>query len=161
MNRGARSHPAADAATGVHDAVIASAWRGPGPAQVEDSTPVFILPAQPLPPMIQRQIAALPDGLAQRLAAISATRTPSAALPLPAGTALVDSGESRRIQEEGYGGAVMLAVSPVAFSDDSTHALVYLEQHCGPVCGSGKVVWLARDSRGRWRVRGEVVTTMQ
>lgn len=159
--RGARSRPEINTTARVYAAVFASAWRGAGPPQVEDSTAVFILPTQPRQPPTQREMAALPDELAPRLAALTATRTPSAALPLPAGNVLVDRSESRRIQDQRYGGAVVLAVSPVAFSDDSAHALVYLEQHCGAVCGSGKAIWLARDSRGRWRVRGEMITTVQ
>jgi hypothetical protein len=41
----------------------------------------------------------------------------------------------------------------VAIDDERRHAIVYVEFACGPECGTGRLVHLARDDAG-WRVLG-------
>lgn len=45
-----------------------------------------------------------------------------------------------------------LALSPIAFSDDESQALIYFERHCGGLCGEGELAWLWRDRPGHWQV---------
>jgi hypothetical protein len=45
----------------------------------------------------------------------------------------------------------LLSVSRVAIDDSQQHALVYVEFACGPECGTGRLVHLAR-ADGRWQV---------
>lgn len=44
-----------------------------------------------------------------------------------------------------------------AFSPDSTGALLYFEYHCGPLCGSGRLVHLTRDAKRTWSVKNSIV----
>ncbi len=69
----------------------------------------------------------------------STTVSPAA---LPAKVRQRDSGDPRQIT---------LAVSPITYAPDSTQALVYLEVHCGPVCGGGDIVYLRKSGLG-WAV---------
>ena len=46
-----------------------------------------------------------------------------------------------------------MSASPVAYSADGEQALVYLERHCGSLCGSGDIVWLVRGSTVTWRIQ--------
>ena len=43
-----------------------------------------------------------------------------------------------------------LGVSPIGYSTDSTHAIVYYEVHCGPRCGHGALLLLARRPGREW-----------
>jgi hypothetical protein len=52
------------------------------------------------------------------------------------------------------GSAGVVSLSPVAFSRDSTSALVYYEYRCGSLCGRGAVAWLIRQRGGSWKVQG-------
>ncbi|MFL5574708.1 MAG: hypothetical protein ACJ79S_01860, partial [Gemmatimonadaceae bacterium] len=56
---------------------------------------------------------------------------------------------------ERLGGTKVLAVTPIAFSDDSAQALVYYEVWCGDLCGGGYELWFVRGAAGRWRLRQE------
>lgn len=76
----------------------------------------------------------------------------------PPGTTLVpkqeiEAGFERSSLEDGYallerryGVRGWAAVSEVIVSDNRTDALVYVEMHCGELCGAGHYVWLHRDS---------------
>lgn len=106
---------------------------------------------------IRRQQDSLPPGLVERLRAVAARPGDARRLPLPREVRIVSPTRSRQLQAQGHGGTVVYALSPVAFSADSTDALVYVERHCGALCGNGRAVWLVRASDGRWTVRGEVL----
>lgn len=45
-----------------------------------------------------------------------------------------------------------LAVSAPGFNSDSTIAVVEVAFHCGPLCGSGQVLYLARRPGRAWRI---------
>jgi hypothetical protein len=52
----------------------------------------------------------------------------------------------------------VVRLSRVAFDAQHLQALVYLEFQCGPECGSGRLVQIARDPSGRWQVQsGELI----
>ena len=46
---------------------------------------------------------------------------------------------------------IVVSVSPVAFTPDSTQALVYVAVHCGGICGGADVVYLRKGGFG-WAV---------
>jgi hypothetical protein len=50
----------------------------------------------------------------------------------------------------------LLGLSQVAFSADSSQALVYYEYVCGGLCGEGTALWLVRTSSGEWQVKQRV-----
>lgn len=45
-----------------------------------------------------------------------------------------------------------LAVSDVIFSDNKEMAIVEFSEHCGSLCGGGKLVLLQQDKNKRWKV---------
>lgn len=51
----------------------------------------------------------------------------------------------------------LLGVSRVAIDDERQHALVYVEFACGPECGTGRLVHLARAAEGWQVVSGELL----
>ena len=69
---------------------------------------------------------------------------------------MISSGAASQIVEERLGGMAFLAVTPVAFADDSSQALVYYEKRCGPLCGSGHELWFIRGADGLWTLRQEI-----
>lgn len=52
------------------------------------------------------------------------------------------------------GSAGVVRLSRAALDRQDEHALVYLEFQCGPECGSGRLVHLARDVARDWQVEG-------
>lgn len=53
-----------------------------------------------------------------------------------------------------YSGAPgLIRLSKVGFDASLEHALVYIEHHCGSVCGSGRLAYLNFADK-RWQVRG-------
>ncbi len=56
------------------------------------------------------------------------------------------------------GSSGVVRLSRVAFDAQHLQALVYLEFQCGPECGSGRLVQIARDPNGQWQVQsGELI----
>ncbi len=56
------------------------------------------------------------------------------------------------------GSSGVVRLSRVAFDAAHLQALVYLEFQCGPECGSGRLVQIARDPSGQWQVQsGELM----
>ena len=52
-----------------------------------------------------------------------------------------------------YGRGGFAEVSGIGFTPDSLKAAVYVNYHCGAVCGYGSTVTLARDKMGQWRIQ--------
>jgi len=92
----------------------------------------------------------VPLALAKRLEDLSRVPRAATTLSLPKGVRIVTEEESDRLQREGFGAQVVLAVSPVALSEDSSDALIYYELHCGGLCGHGAVAWFRRARDGGW-----------
>jgi hypothetical protein len=46
----------------------------------------------------------------------------------------------------------VVRLSRVGYSRDSSHALLYLDHHCGGLCGTGWRVQLRREAAGHWHV---------
>jgi hypothetical protein len=69
---------------------------------------------------------------------------------------ILSAKRARRLAAERLGGAGVLAITPVAFTDDSAQALVYYEVWCGDLCGGGYELWLVRESDGHWELRQEM-----
>ncbi|MBZ5648450.1 MAG: hypothetical protein LAN37_14645 [Acidobacteriia bacterium] len=68
-------------------------------------------------------------------------------LSLPARYALFTKDIKIKAGEEP--GAIWLSV--VAFSDDRQHAMVWVSNYCGNLCGSG-LLWKLEKNRSVWRV---------
>lgn len=102
---------------------------------------------------LRRGKAVVPPPLPARLSALSEGGTPIAVEAFPAPVRTLPSARAQRLATEGLGGRMVLAVTPVAFADDSAQALVYFELWCGSVCGGGQELWLVRAPDGRWRLR--------
>jgi hypothetical protein len=49
------------------------------------------------------------------------------------------------------------AFSPVVYSTNGSDALFWYEWYCGSLCAGGEVVWVSRDSQGRWQFRQKVL----
>ncbi len=60
---------------------------------------------------------------------------------LPPDARLVEGSSSPRTQ---------VSLSAIAFTPDSSEALVYLHVHCGGLCGGGDIVYLRRKRPGSW-----------
>jgi hypothetical protein len=86
-------------------------------------------------------------------------------LTLPIAYVLVDDREIRSLFAKGVGGwddfnrkypdsAGVIRLSRVGFNPNMDQALVYVTKSCGPLCGSGKYVFLVKDSDG-WKVKKE------
>lgn len=134
----------------VYAAVLAGAEGGfAAPVYVEAGIARYVAR---LPPRL-RSDSILQD-LSNRLDAASRVPGKARQLGLPDVVRIVSARESRRLQARGLGGTVVIAVSPVVFSADQRRAMLYLERHCGPVCGDSRVVWLSRDATGRWIEEG-------
>lgn len=70
-----------------------------------------------------------------------------AKLSLPS-SYIIETGKYR-FQEGKEPGMVWL--SPVVFSEDGNHAMVWVRNFCGELCGSG-MIWKLEKSTGGWRV---------
>ena len=136
------------------------------PITVVDSTilnpPVRLSPTGPL----ARMLDSAAPGLAAALAAATRTQsrlrpafsargevsvvpwteTAAAARRSAAGTDVADPTRP-------YPGAGIVSFSAVGFAPDHRTAAVYAEHRCGPLCGGGYVVVVARGPGGRWQVR--------
>jgi hypothetical protein len=86
-------------------------------------------------------------------------------LTLPIAYVLVDDREIRSLFAKGVEGwddfnrkypdsAGVIRLSRVGFNPNMDQALVYVTKSCGPLCGSGKYVFLVKDSNG-WKVKKE------
>lgn len=145
--------PASATTAAVYEALIASLALGDAPVYVKSTSEQFrIGPRQELRTR-GAPADSFPTELARRLEEVSLLPRAAATLSLPRAVRIVTEEESDQIQEGGLGARVVLAVSPVAISDDSTDALVYYGLHCGSLCGHGAVVWFHRGSDGRWQFR--------
>ena len=152
--------------TAVYDAAIDDVYdrERPDTVLIGDSSLVFLLPTPDVVPGWRAQFDSFPPPLVAELARRSATRLPSALLPLPPSTRTIPSDELRDIFSRGRDGWTefyrryprqrsWITLSPVVFNPDSTQALLYREYHCGGLCGSGDLIWLQRRDDTRWRVR--------
>ena len=54
-------------------------------------------------------------------------------------------------------GVTYLRFSRVAFSRDTTQALLYVSIHCGALCGRGEFILLERTPGNTWRVRSRLL----
>ncbi len=62
---------------------------------------------------------------------------------LPPDSRLVEGSSSARTQ---------VSLSAIAFTPDSSEALVYVHVHCGGLCGGGDIVYLRRKRPGGWSI---------
>jgi hypothetical protein len=111
------------------------------------------------------QFDSVPEALPPALETLSRVRRSSSDLALQRPIRLVTRSELREIFVRGRRDSWdefyrryprqrnLLQFSPVAFSSDKRHALVYYEYHCGFECGGGEIVWLVRADQRQWRVR--------
>lgn len=140
----------------IYAVVVAYAFEGGQPDTlllVSESPAYHALPADNF---LRHGKAMVPPPLPARLSALSAGRAPVdvEAFPAPMHPLLTES--VHRLAEARLGGTKVLAVTPVAFTDDSTQALVYYEVWCGRLCGGGYELWLVHGYDGRWHVRQEM-----
>lgn len=75
----------------------------------------------------------------------------------PAGVRWFEPGRTARDSGEGGDQWRWLSLSRVAYTPDTTHALVYASMWCGGLCGNGSFYLLQRDLAGHWRVIARVV----
>jgi hypothetical protein len=104
-------------------------------------------------------------GLAQALQKASALRRPTTSLHLPPPIRILPDSAVKRIGNAdllGTLGAVkgraqgplgLWAFSPIVYSGDGTDAMFYYSEYCGQTCGENTLVWLRKDSDGKWAVR--------
>ena len=153
--------------TAIYAALIEALVRPRGDTLlVSDSTIAFRAP-----PVIGRvspwriQFDSIPSALPARLEEVSRVARPTSTLALPQPVRIITRAERQRI----FGGDLRagweefyrqfpkqrqyLEFSPIAFSADSSSALVYYRHHCGRLCGGGDLVWLELRADGRWEVR--------
>jgi hypothetical protein len=131
---------------------------------VSDSTIVFHAPTGGVARW-RVQFDSIPPDLPTRLEEISREVRATSALALPQPLRTISRAERREIFGADLRGGweefyrqfpkqrQYLEFSPVAFSADSSSALVYYQHHCGSRCGGGTAVWLAVRADGRWAVR--------
>ncbi len=134
-----------------------------GPIVVPESTVVFRAPAGV--PTTWEEFAQVPSGLPARLEALSGSPQASARLPLPRPVRVLTAAESEAIRvaqprdwwgefrRRNPGQRQVLSFSPIAFTDDSTTALVEFVQGCGENCGGGYLLWMERKGGDRWPIR--------
>lgn len=61
-------------------------------------------------------------------------------------------GEGRALYEGMGWMRAQLTVSDIVFSDNKEMAIVEFSEHCGSLCGGGKLVLLQQDKNKRWKV---------
>lgn len=156
--------------TAVYAALLDSIGLRPLPDTLllGDSTLTFRAPTGGIPTW-RTQFDSIPSELPPKLEVASQTKLPSSALALPRPVRIVARVELDEIFASGPDGwrefyrryprqRSWILFSPIAFSVDSVHALVYYEYHCGGLCGGGDAVWLMRNAKtGRWFVRKRVM----
>lgn len=130
---------------------------------VAESTVVFQAPAGV--PVAWPDFAQVPPGLPARLEALSRAPLASTVLPLPTPLIVLTRAESdaiRRAEPKGWWTEFsrryptqreVFAFSPIAFSGDSTAALLEVVRSCGDTCGGGYLIWLERRPTATWVVR--------
>jgi hypothetical protein len=109
--------------------------------------------------------ANVPDELLMQLNAVSVTKNALGGLGTPTSWRPVPIAQIRSLfhtnPEIGWanfharypGAQGWLGVTPIVVNSEGNQAVVYYEWHCGSLCGQGQLALLARDERGRWRVR--------
>ena len=152
----------------IYSEVIDSLFlqRRSAPITVVDSTilqpPVRLSPTGPLARMLDSAAPGLTEalaaagrtqirlrpafGVAGEVAVMPRAETAAGARRSPAGRDAADP--TRR-----YPGAGIVSFSAIGFAPDQRTAALYAEHLCGPLCGGGYVVVLARGSGGRWQIR--------
>jgi hypothetical protein len=157
----ARLAPATDAEMQVYSAALPPALGDSlaGFRYILDSTAVFTLSRGDWRPRARAAWDSMPGGLPERLAALSADSRPMRRKGWPTWLRVVDRAtwlaENRMFGP--YERASLYLVSPVAFSADSMHALVYIELPCPEgLCGGGSVHWMVRAPDGQWRLRDTI-----
>jgi hypothetical protein len=60
----------------------------------------------------------------------------------------------RMLNRDDDGFVTVWSISPVGFSADGMHALLYAEHHCGALCGGG-AYYLLEKQEANWRVIGD------
>ena len=98
----------------------------------------------------------VPIPLPSRLTSLSAEPLPVRPEDFPAPVRLLPPTRARQLAAERLGGTMVLAVTPIVFSNDSSQALVYYDGHCGALCGAGYELWLVRSADGRWLLRQDM-----
>ena len=153
------------AAADVYRTVLDSLARTPAveSLMLAESTVVFRAPAGI--PVTWQEFDRVPVGLPERLESMTQSPRSSASLPLPRPIVVLTRAESEQIRQaqprawwtefaRRYPGQrAVLAFSPIAFSNDSTSALVEFVSNCGDNCGGGQLVWMERRAGGVWTVR--------
>ena len=144
--------PRDTAAASVYSAIVSFAYEGrsspPRVLYVESTTEMVLAGAEGSshdPPDDKARF----EVVAARLAALSRVPLAAEQLSLPAGTRVlhdIDRPGTRPFVD-------VFTFSPVAFSDDRNDALAEFTYHCAPLCGHGGLIWLRRDSTGKWSVR--------
>jgi hypothetical protein len=146
----------ARASAGIYEALLAHAFPAGRPDTIllDDKTVSYHdLPAGN---WLRRGKDVVPSPLPARLSALSA-----AALAVPpqvfaAPVRLLSTASALRLAERRLGGTTILAVTPIAFTDDSSQALVYYDARCGGLCGGGYELWFVRAADGRWVLRQDL-----
>lgn len=149
-------HEVPSAEREIYSIVVGHAFEGGRPDTlllVSESPAYSDLPAENF---LRHDKAVVPPPLPARLSALSTDHAPVHEEAFPAPVRPLSSESARRLAEARLGGTKVLAVTPVAFTDDSTQALVYYEVWCGRLCGGGYELWFVRGHDGRWRIRHEM-----
>jgi hypothetical protein len=149
-------HESPSAEREIYALVVAHSFGGRRPDTlllVSESPTYHDLPADNF---LRRGKAVVPPPLPRRLSALSAGRAPADVEAFPAPVRTLHTESAQRLATERLGGTKVLAVTPVAFTDDSVQALVYYEVWCGRACGGRYELWLVRGPDGRWQLRQEI-----
>lgn len=137
-----------------------------GPYLIQDSTRSFEVPAysrgesndQPIPDLLKRELSTQ-----------NTTRSVVEPEKLPSGARIVRTDTLASFFSSGAAKGWMrfrsafpatrgyFQLTKPAFNADSTDALLYVDYHCGPLCGSGRLLHLVRDSTNVWRVRQNIL----
>jgi hypothetical protein len=154
----------------VYTAVVSMLGQEPSDTLlVGDSSIVFTIPPELVPSSWwNKKVDSLPEKLVAELVIKSKIKRASGKMSLPPpfkvviGPSLDDlwrlntEAGWRTFKERYPRNTKVVYFSPVAFSTDSSEALVYLRYHCGPLCGELILVWLKRDDTGNWRAKNRV-----
>ena len=140
----------------IYAVVVAHAFEGGRPDTlllVSESPAYRDLPADNF---LRHGKAVVPSPLPGRLSVLSAGGAPVDVESFPAPARALPTESARSLAAARLGGTKAIAVTPVAFTDDSTQALVYYEVWCGRVCGGGYELWLVRGHDGHLCLRQEM-----
>lgn len=153
-----------DALLAGHDSIVLAAQT----AQFQNPGPPPEIGGR-MDPQFAAELRRFPQPLMARLDSLSRAPRPSGSLDIPRHVTIVSDSLLREIFSSGVRGGWedfrrryprrdgCERLSPVAFSADSTEAMVYREVHCGGLCGDGTLYWLRRSSDGRWSVIGSLM----